>query len=107
MTVLQPFNAAYGSTQSVTLVAATPAALNFPGTISKNFNILAIGTAGQIVYVRWTNAADTTNASAVDMPIALSPGGTNVTLTKSGDQTRLSLFSASTPTVYVTLGEGW
>jgi len=89
-------------------VAATPAALNFPATVSNQFNILAIGTAGQVVYAKWTDATSTANASAVDMPIAPTTSGTNVTLTKGGNQTRLSLFSpAGTPTVYVTLGEGW
>ena len=100
MTVKQPFNPAYGSTQTLTPAAASANVVIDADKTSKN--LLIQNTGANIAFVRVGAGAQT--ATAADLPI---PAGKSLVITKDQSHDNLAHISAAGTTLLVTRGEGW
>lgn len=88
MSIQQPVFPAFGTGQSIS-TSTTPAAVTNIPAASKQLVLTATGNG---CYIRCTTATDTSNASVADF---LVPVGTPRTISKSEDQTRLSVVAVT------------
>lgn len=94
----RPFNPAYGSGQVVTSGAAALAVTNLN---KGDQNVVVTNLGSNVCYVRVMDAGD---ASTADYPVL---PGTQLSLTKGAEQTRLSHISATGTSLHIMTGNGW
>lgn len=100
MTVKQPFNPVYGSTQTLTPAAGSANVVIDERKESKNLRI--VNTGANVAFVRLGAGAQV--ATAADFPIA---AGDTAVITKDQSHDNLAHISAAGTTLLVTRGEGW
>lgn len=101
MAIFAPFFPAYGTGQSE---AVTAVAGDITGLLAVSKSLCLTNTGTQTIYVRVTDGADTTAASAADHPV---PPNTQQIISK-GEQTRIAHIApgGAGSTLHVICGEG-